>query len=303
MALLSIDNPFSKLKFRYLVLRFILLSLLIELTLKILQVSGSLKLNQEDLVLIIYIIQFVLLCFWLLKDFQRMRAKLKYVVGALPKNQNWLRLVGLVLLAIMFSIGAYLISFYLLSLAAPSFFEQFLRSVANNPSASRSNSFESNLLVTLAYCVVAPITEEFIFRGIILQRWTTKWGISAGLLSSSLLFGCLHANPIGLSLLGIILGVSYIKTRSLIVPIAFHALNNMLAVSAQLLPRKSLTYTPSEQLQNLHSAGWVGIVLMAISLPFLLRFLSRNWPSKDTVIPYLSNAHKEKGAVGLSAGM
>lgn len=297
MALLNIDNPFTKLKFRYLALRFLLLSLLIGFMLGILKASGSFKLNDNDL-LLIYIIQFVSLCLWLLKDFQRLKVKLKYVVGDFPKNQNWLQLAGLVLLTIIFSISAYLVLFYLLSLAMPSFVEQLLRDVANSPSANRSKSFESNLLVTLAFCVVAPITEEFIFRGVILQRWATKWGIRAGLLSSSLLFGCLHPNPIGLSLLGIILGVSYIKTRSLIVPITFHALNNIFAVSMQLLSSKSSTYSSySEQLQNLRSSWWVGIVLMAISLPFLWRFIWNNWPRKDTVIPYFSNANKEKGTV------
>ncbi|WP_242055496.1 CPBP family intramembrane glutamic endopeptidase [Nostoc flagelliforme] len=291
----NIGNPFTKLKFRHLLLRFILLSLLIGFLLGIFLASSSLKLNQQDLVVTIYVIQFVLLCLWLLRDFQRLKVKFKYVVGNLPKNQRWLRLVGLVLLTIMFSIGAGLLSFYLLSLAAPSFVEQALRDVANNPSVDRSNSFESNLLTSLAYCLVAPITEEFIFRGVILQRWATKWGIRAGLLSSSLLFGFCHPNnPIGLSLVGIILGVLYIKTRSLIVPVTFHVLNNILAVSMQLLPSNSLTYTPAEQLQQLRSSWWLGIVLMAISLTFLSRFLWSNWPSKDTAIPYLSNANKKE---------
>lgn len=295
MAHLNLDNPFTKLKFRHLVLHFILIFLLVAFMLGILKATGSLKLNENDLALISYIILFVLLCFWLLKDFQRLRIKLKYVVGDFPNNQNWFRLVGLVILAIIFSVSAYIVLFNLLSLAAPYQVEKLLSDVAKNPSASRSNSFESNLLLIFATCVVAPITEEFIFRGIILQRFSTKWGIRAGLLSSSLLFGCLHlSNPIGLSLFGIILGVLYIKTRSLIVPIAFHAMNNILAVSIQFLPRKSLTYTPAEQIQNLHSSWWVGVVLMAISLPFLLRFLQSNWPRKNAVIPYFSNANKEK---------
>ncbi len=298
MALLNLDNPFTKLKFRYLALRFILISLLTVFIVGILKASGSLKLNQDDLVWIRYIILFVLLCLWLLKDFQRLRIKLKYVVGDFPKNQNWFRLVGLALLAIIFSAGTSIVLFNLLSLAAPDEVEKFLSDVAK-PSVNKSNSFESNLLVMFATCVVAPITEEFIFRGIILQRFCTKWGIRAGLLSSSLLFGCLHFNFIGLSLVGIILGMFYIKTRSLIVPIAFHAMNNIFAFSLQLFPRKSLTYTPdSEQLQSLHSFWWVGVILMAISLPFLLRFLRSNWPSKNTVIPYFRNANKEKELVG-----
>lgn len=298
MAIHNIDNPFTSLKFRDLVLRFIFLSILNGFLLFFLERSSGLKLNQQDSVIIIYIILFVLLCLWTLKDFGRLRAKLKYVVGDFPKNYNWLWLTWLVPLAIIFSISAFFVLFYLVSLAAPSFVEQLLREVANTPTVESSNSFASNVLVGIATCIVAPITEEFICRGIILQRWATKWGISAGLLSSSLLFGFLHPqNPIGLTLAGMIWGVLYIKTRCLIVPIAFHAFNNMLAVLPQFIPRDSSSSTSTLTLQSLQSNWWIGVVMMAISLPLLLRFLWKNWPRKDTIIPYLNNANKERRAV------
>ena len=297
MAIHNIDNPFTSLKFRDLVLRFIALSFLNGFLLLFLERNSSLKLNQQDSVIIIYICLFVLLCLWTLKDFGRLRAKVKYVVGDFPTNYNWLGLTWLVPLTIIFSVSSSIILFYLLSLAAPSFFEQFLRSIANAPSVENSNSFASNLLVGIATCIVAPITEEFLFRGIILQRWATKWGICAGLLSSSLLFGFLHPNPIGLTLAGMIWGVLYIKTRSLIVPIAFHAFNNILAVLPQLLPRDSSSSTSTLTLESLQSSWWVGVVMMAISLPLLLRFLWRNWPRKDTIIPYLNNANKERRTI------
>ena len=196
MSLQNINNPFKSLKFRDLVLRFIILSLITSFVLFFLQANVGFKLNQQDSVIIIYIIQFVLLCLWTVKDFGRLKAKAKYVVGDLPQNYNWLRLTWLVPLIIIFSISCSIILFYLLSLAAPSFLEQLLRSVADTPSVDNSNSFVSNLLVIVTFCLVAPVTEEFLFRGIILQRWATKWGICTGLISSSLLFGFVHPNPI-----------------------------------------------------------------------------------------------------------
>ncbi|BAY81890.1 CAAX amino terminal protease family protein [Calothrix parasitica NIES-267] len=298
MSLQNIHNPFKSLKFRDLVLRFLISSLLIGFVLYFLEASFSFKLNQQDSVIIVYIIQFVLVCLWTIKDFGRLKAKTKYVMGDFPKNYKWLRSAWLVPVAIIFSLSAFIVLFYLLSLSAPDFVEQFLRSVADAPTVENSNSFASNLLVSIAFCLVAPVTEEFLFRGIILQRWATKWGIHAGLLWSSLFFGVLHPqNPIGLTLLGIILGVLYIKTRSLTVPIVFHALNNILAVSTQLLPSNSSSYKPEESLQNLISNWWIGLILMAISLPLLLRFIWKNWPSKNTNIPYLSNANKERRAI------
>lgn len=297
MSLQNINNPFKSLKFRYLVLRFIVVSILTGLILAFLEASGF-KLNQQDSVIIIYIFQFVLLCLWSLKDFGSFMAKLKYVVGDFPHNYNWMRSIWLVPVTIIFSLSAFIVLFYLLSLLAPAFVKQLLNNVADTPTIENSNSFASNLLISIALCIVAPVTEEFLFRGIILQRWATKWGIRAGLLSSSLLFGFLHPqNPIGLSLLGIILGVLYIKTRSLFIPIAFHAFNNILAVSTQFLPRDSSNVKPAEGLQNLISYWWIGLLLMAISLPFLLRFIGKNWPSEDTNIPYLNNANKSRRAM------
>ncbi len=297
MSLQNINNPFKSLKFRDLVLRFIILSLITSFVLFFLQANVGFKLNQQDSVIIIYIIQFVLLCLWTVKDFGRLKAKAKYVVGDLPQNYNWLRLTWLVPLIIIFSISCSIILFYLLSLAAPSFLEQLLRSVADTPSVDNSNSFASNLLVIITFCLVAPVTEEFLFRGIILQRWATKWGICTGLISSSLLFGFVHPNPIGLSLAGMIWGVLYIKTRSLVVPIAFHALNNIVAVLPQLLPADSSNSKSTLTIQNLQSFWWIGVVMMVFSLPLLLRFIWKNWPNKNTIIPYLNNANKERRAV------
>ena len=297
MAIHNIDNPFTSLKFRDLVLRFIVLSFLNGFLLLFLERNSSLKLNQQDSVIIIYICLFVLLCLWTLKDFGRLRAKVKYVVGDFPTNYNWLGLTWLVQLTIIFSVSSSIILFDLLSLAAPSFLEQLLRSVADTPSVDNSNSFASNLLVIITFCLVAPVTEEFLFRGIILQRWATKWGICTGLISSSLLFGFVHPNPIGLSLAGMIWGVLYIKTRSLVVPIAFHALNNIVAVLPQLLPADSSNSKSTLTIQNLQSFWWIGVVMMVFSLPLLLRFVWKNWPNKNTIIPYLNNANKERRAV------
>ena len=297
MSLQNINNPFKSLKFRDLVLRFIILSLITSFVLFFLQANVGFKLNQQDSVIIIYIIQFVLLCLWTVKDFGRLKAKAKYVVGDLPQNYNWLRLTWLVPLIIIFSISCSIILFYLLSLTAPSFLEQLLRSVADTPSVDNSNSFASNLLVIITFCLVAPVTEEFLFRGIILQRWATKRGICTGLISSSLLFGFVHPNPIGLSLAGMIWGVLYIKTRSLVVPIAFHALNNIVAVLPQLLPADSSNSKSTLTIQNLQSFWWIGVVMMVFSLPLLLRFVWKNWPNKNTIIPYLNNANKERRAV------
>ena len=92
-------------------------------------------------------------------------------------------------------------------------------------------------------------------------------------------------------------GVLYIKTRSLVVPIAFHALNNIVAVLPQLLPADSSNSKSTLTIQNLQSFWLIGVVMIVFSLPLLLRFVWKNWPNKNTIIPYLNNANKERRAV------
>ncbi|BAY07394.1 CPBP family intramembrane glutamic endopeptidase [Calothrix sp. NIES-2098] len=282
-------NPFLKLKVRNLFLRGLLLTIGLGVALGMVQGFTGVKFNTQVVTLVLYVLIFGFLCLWELTDFHRFGIDLKYVVGRVPNRHKWLPMVGLVLLIILFSLSAYLVSFYLLSLAAPTFVENVMRQVATKPSPGTTLPISYNLLTGIVYIVIAPITEEFLFRGIILQRWACKWGIQTAVVVSGLLFGILHANVLGLTLFGITMGVLYIKTRTLIVPIACHAFNNSLAVGMSLLSGASKTTSTANLLEQLRSSWWLGVVLMLISLPLLVRFLYRNWPPRDTLVPYFIN--------------
>ncbi|MBH8555776.1 CPBP family intramembrane metalloprotease [Nostocaceae cyanobacterium CENA357] len=284
-----LNHPFHRLKARNLLLRGLLITLIIGTVLGLVQGISGLKLNNQVLSLSLYFLIFGLLCLWQLVELHRLGINLRYVVGRVPENYKWLKTLGLVIIIILFSLSAYLVSFSLVSLIAPDFVERLLRQIASNPSPSSSAPLFINLLGAIAYVVFAPIAEEFLFRGIILQRWATKWGIRAALVVSSLLFGILHANVLGLTIFGLVMGVLYIKTRTLIIPITCHALNNLLAVAMGLLANPKTT-SAANSLEQLRSGWWLGILLMLVSLPLLVRFLSRNWPHKDAPVPYLINA-------------
>jgi hypothetical protein len=290
----NLDNPFRRLKVRNLILRCFLLIFGLGFALGFVQGFSGFKLNNQVFPLILYILIFGLLCLWELADFKRLGINLKYVVGSVPNNHRWLPLVGLVILIILFSLSAYLVSFYLLSLVAPTFVEGIIRQVAANPSPKGSEPLGYQLLGGMVYVVIGPIAEEFIFRGIILQSWAAKWGIRGALVVSSLLFGILHANVLGLSLFGLIMGVLYIKTRTLIVPIACHALNNLTAVTMGLLSNDSNTTSVAEGLEQLRSSWGLGVLLMLVSLPLLVRFLFQNWPRQDAALPYIINAYQQE---------
>lgn len=75
--------------------------------------------------------------------------------------------------------------------------------------------------------IITPLTEEIVFRGVVLNR-LKKHGILFGLVASTLLFGAYHMNVIQLittSLLGIILG--YVSMNySIVYSFMLHFFNN-----------------------------------------------------------------------------
>jgi membrane protease YdiL (CAAX protease family) len=87
-------------------------------------------------------------------------------------------------------------------------------------------------------CVIAPLCEEFLFRGFIfsaLRNWRGPWPAAA---ITGLLFGLVHGlsapavDLLPLAFLGVVLCVVYKETGSLYPCIALHLLNNTIAFGA-----------------------------------------------------------------------
>lgn len=84
----------------------------------------------------------------------------------------------------------------------------------------------------LSSIIAAPILEEILFRGLIFESCTERWGRGVGLVLSALLFGVIHIVPvqvINAFVVGLILGYVYLRTRSLLSVIIIHAFNNAIA--------------------------------------------------------------------------
>jgi membrane protease YdiL (CAAX protease family) len=84
--------------------------------------------------------------------------------------------------------------------------------------------------------VVAPIAEEFLFRGYIFTALRGWAGVAGSALLTGALFGVIHFSPdrpaaylVPLALFGVLLCLLYWKTGSLYPCIALHAINNALA--------------------------------------------------------------------------
>jgi len=83
----------------------------------------------------------------------------------------------------------------------------------------------------LTMVIIAPILEELIFRGFILDGLLKRYSPLKSILVSSLIFGLAHFNPwqfVTGFLGGIFIGWVYLHTRSISVAIIMHASNNLL---------------------------------------------------------------------------
>lgn len=94
------------------------------------------------------------------------------------------------------------------------------------------------LLGAFTISVLAPVLEEVMFRGAIqgymMRRFRRPW---LAIIVAGLVFGIFHMNPVQVvyaSLLGIIFGWIYYRTRSLLSVIVGHVLNNTIATITML---------------------------------------------------------------------
>lgn len=84
----------------------------------------------------------------------------------------------------------------------------------------------------LMLVVLAPIMEEVLFRGILLESVRSKHSAGRAIVVSALMFGVIHFIPqqvVNAFVIGLILGYIYVRTESLWPVIVIHALNNAMA--------------------------------------------------------------------------
>ncbi|MDO7885190.1 CPBP family intramembrane glutamic endopeptidase [Hymenobacter cheonanensis] len=88
-------------------------------------------------------------------------------------------------------------------------------------------------LLSLGFgCLLAPVLEEILFRGILLRGLLRNYSPALAIGQSALLFGIIHFNPaqsLFALCFGLTLGWIYYRTQSLVLCIVLHGLNNLLS--------------------------------------------------------------------------
>jgi hypothetical protein len=87
--------------------------------------------------------------------------------------------------------------------------------------------------------VVAPVTEELLYRGLILRGLLAHYRPGLAVLACAILFGLVHANPwqfVSATLLGALFGWWFLRTGSLLPCLVGHASHNSMVLFCQYLP-------------------------------------------------------------------
>jgi len=203
-----------------------------------------------------------------------------------------LKLISIIVVfKLAFAYGFNSLLLYKLSFVFPGYVEEYINE-------KDFTNIWGMILRCFSVMILAPLIEEFFFRGIILQKWVIKWGVKAGILTSSLLFAVLHFrfDIIYLFFAGILYSILYFKTRNLMIPILCHFFHNTIVTifnaidyfSQSTIERSGLISVKDYQalIQPLLGQRFF---LMAIPVPFLIYFVYKNFPLNAAIIPYYAN--------------
>jgi hypothetical protein len=147
----------------------------------------------------------------------------------------------------------------------------------------------ANLLNVLMVVIVAPVFEEFYVRGVLLTRWTVKWGVIPSVIVSSVAFSLPHIiNLIGMFCVGCVLAVFYIRTQSLFVPIGIHFVNNLFSWIILFLGTIFGIPTSYSTVTEFQESWWIGLIALVISVPCVILFWRRYISNIDWRVPYLT---------------
>ena len=200
------------------------------------------------------------------------------LLGPTPtKDVIQLALVAPVLFVL--SLAGFWALFLPLSYLAPEFVRKWAFGSATTISPDSLPMWVGHFIVSV---VLAPAIEETFFRGLLLQRWAQKYGTLSAVVASSALFAVGHVELLGHFVFGVVMCALYLRTRSLLVPMAAHALNNFLAMILVLPAAISPDSAPKDMtLESFQAHWWLGIVIAAVGLAMLETYRRWYWPGID----------------------
>ena len=157
--------------------------------------------------------------------------------------------------------------------------EQGLLLIGPGPEIPRPAGIVESVIYAVVLILLAPITEEPIFRGFVLRAWLRR-GTALGLVLSGVLFASFHfqlASLIPLTFLGVALGLLALRSNSLYSSVIAHICYNTIGTLFLVIPT---LYETSE---------WIiigaGIIATPLAILLLWAFTRRYPVPAEALLP------------------
>lgn len=133
-------------------------------------------------------------------------------------------------------------------------------------------STASPVLMILAVCIVGPIAEELVFRGMIFGKLRRAFSFWPAAIISGIMFGVFHMNimqGVYASVLGVLLAYVYEKTQTIFGSIFFHIVFNASSYITDFVNSGIQSVVPSEAVYS------AGLILFSILSGIIVILLAR----------------------------
>ncbi|PDY22905.1 CPBP family intramembrane metalloprotease [Bacillus cereus] len=279
-------NPFQTMRARYFLIAFALLILVARSSNEVLENTFHIQNSSLINILIFYILPII----WLFYGYRKHRVSFSLFIN---RNETF-NLVQVLYIAIMlciFSYGYLILYMYSFAWITP----DFIMNALHEPIIDSTGGYVYQFIMVV---FIAPIVGEFVFRGFLLQRFAAKWGTSIAMVVVALLFACLHVDFLGAVVFSIVLSIVYIRTKSLLMPIAIHMLNNAFVLSASFLVSREKIMSFADFSNYTTFFPGLIIFIAGLNLVLIFLFVNRKYWSKEVPVIYEEKEKSFSSIVG-----
>ncbi|PEX92761.1 CPBP family intramembrane metalloprotease [Bacillus cereus] len=271
---------------RYFLIVFALLIVVARSSEKLLESTFHIQNSSFINILIFYILPVA----WIFYEYRKHRVSFSVFVNK-SETFSLVQVLYITIILCMFSYGYLILYMYSFAWITPDFIMNALR----EPIVDSTGGYVYQFIMVV---FIAPIIGEFIFRGFLLQRFAAKWGTSIAMIIVSLLFAMLHVDFLGAALFSIVLSIVYIRTKSLLMPIAIHMLNNAFVIGASFLVSRENIVSFADFSNYTTFFPGLMIFIIGLNLVLIFLFVNRKYWSKEVPVIYAEQTKSFSDVVG-----
>lgn len=279
-------NLFQTMRVRYFLIVFALLTLVARVSNELIENTFHMQNSTFINILIFYIFPIT----WIFFEYRKHRVSFSLFIN---KNEtfNLVQVLYIALMLAVFSYGYLILYMYSFAWITPEFIMNALR----EPVIDSTGGYVYQIIMVV---FIAPIIGEFVFRGFLLQRFAAKWGTSIAIIVVAMLFALLHVDFLGAVVFSVVLSIVYIRTNSLLMPIAIHMLNNAFVIGASFLINKEEIISLADFSNYTTFFPGLLIFIMGLNLVLIFLFVNRKYWNKEMPAIYVEQEKSFSNVVG-----